>query len=48
MAVPIVEFSADGQLNKWETPTTAWVSKSGRSAGPTHLTYLEYEELIND
>ena len=25
MAVSIVEFSVHGQLNKWETPMTAWV-----------------------
>ena len=41
MAGPIVEFSAYGQLNKRETPTTDWVSKSGRFAVPTDLTYLE-------
>ena len=41
MAGPIVEFSAHGQLEKWESPTTDWVSKSGRFAGPTDLTYLE-------
>ena len=28
MAVPIMELSAHGQLNKWETPTTDWISKS--------------------
>ena len=41
MAGPIVEFSAYGQLNKRETPTTDWVSKSGRFAVPTDLNYLE-------
>ena len=25
MAGPIVEFSAHGQLEKWESPTTDWV-----------------------
>ena len=37
MAGPIVEFSAHGQLEKWESATTDWVSKSGRFAGPTLL-----------
>ena len=41
MAGPIVGVSAHGQLEKWESPTTDWVSKSGRFAGSTDLTYLK-------